>query len=96
MPREAWNIHEQANVLYTAFPSNQFFLMQDHVAWVSLEPLDEDRTRVRLATLAPAVEITPDNADHGKRNHGITMMSLGKDFDINEAVQAGIQDGIDR
>lgn len=92
-PKEDWSIRNEANVLYTVFPTSQFLLMQDHVAWIEEIPLAHDRTRLRLSTLAPKSEITPENAEHWARNHQITMVTLAEDFDINEAVQAGLDSG---
>ncbi len=92
-PRDHWSIRDHANVLYTVFPTDQFLLMQDHVAWISLRPLAVDRTELRLTTLAPQSEISADNADHWARNHKITCITLAEDFDINEAVQSGLASG---
>ena len=92
-PREDWSIRDHANVLYTVFPADQFLVMSDHVAWISYWPLAPDLTEMRLVTLAPLEEITPDNDAHWARNHAITMATLAEDFDINEAVQAGLCSG---
>lgn len=93
VPREQWSIRDHANVLYTLFPLDQFLLMQDHVAWISGRPLAHDRTELRLTTLAPAGEITPQREAHWTRNHAITTATLEEDFELNEAVQDGVTSG---
>lgn len=93
VPREDWSIREHANVLYTVFPTDQFLLMQDHVAWVAFRPVAEDRTEIRLSTLAPKEEIGPEREAHWRRNHGITSTTLAEDFELNEDVQAGLSSG---
>ena len=92
-PRENWSIRDHANVLYSVFPVSQFLVMQDHVAWIELTPLSSDRTKIRMSTLAPKSEVTPENAAHWKRNHTITSITLAEDFDINQAVQDGLASG---
>lgn len=92
-PREQWAIREHANVLYSIFPANQFLVMQDHVAWIGQDPASEGETALRIATLVPAEELTPDRKAHWRRNHEITMTTLAEDFEIGVAVQAGIASG---
>ena len=94
MPKDQWSIRDYTNILYTAFPTNQFLVMQDHVAWVELQPKAHDRTILRLSTLAPRAELTSERADHWKQNHQITSVTLGEDFAINEAVQSGFESGV--
>jgi len=93
VPHEEWSIRDHANVLYTLFPLDQFLLMQDHVAWIALRPVACDRTEIRLTTLAPRGEITPERKKHWARNHAITTATLEEDFDLNEAVQDGVDSG---
>lgn len=93
LPREAWSIREHANVLYTLMPSDQFLLMQDHVAWIHAEPLSASRTALRIATLVPAEDFSPERAGHWTRNHAITKMTLDEDFEVNQAVQSGLNSG---
>lgn len=92
-PREDWSIRDHANVLYTLFATDQFLLMQDHVAWVSLQPLSAGRTQTRITTLAPKAELTPEKEAHWARNHAITLMTLAEDFEVNISVQAGLESG---
>lgn len=93
MPAEDRSIRDHANVLYSVFPTNQFLVMQDHVAWISLDPRSVGTTTVRMTTLAPAKEVTEARADHWRRNHAITRTTLAEDFDIGVAVQAGLASG---
>lgn len=88
-----WDIRTEANVLYTVFPTSQFLVMQDHIGWIELIPLAPDLTRLRLTTLAPRSEITPDKEEHWKRNHAITSVTLNEDFEVNEEVQSGLLSG---
>ncbi len=94
MPKDQWSIRDYTNILYTAFPTNQFLVMQDHVAWVELQPKAHDRTILRLSTLAPRAELTSEKASHWMQNHQITSVTLGEDFAINEAVQSGFESGV--
>ena len=93
MPREEWHIRDHANVLYTVFPTSQFLAMQDHISWVEVMPVSHELTRLRLTTLAPRDQITPEMEAHWARNQTITGVTLSEDFEINEAVQAGIASG---
>ena len=51
------------------------------------------RTEIRLTTLAPAKDITPEKQAHWEQNHKITCTTLFEDFEINEQVQAGLETG---
>ena len=51
--RSDWRIRDHANVLYTLFPTSQLLVMQDHIAWISSEPLSAFETKLRIVTLAP-------------------------------------------
>lgn len=93
LPRADWSIRAYANVLYSVFPTDQFLVMQDHVGWLNYRPLAENRTQIRLTTLAPKSEITEENQAHWAQNHKITSVTLGEDFAINEQVQAGLSTG---
>ena len=93
-PVEHWQLREHAQVLYSIFPTSQFLVQADHVAWVQLEPLTASSTRIRLSTLAPndRVECERDLA-HWEKNHAITLVTLAEDFDIGESIQAGLESG---
>ena len=93
IPQESWNIREHTNVLYSVFPTNQFLLMEDHVAWVEAQPLSAGRTQLRVSTMAPTDAITPETIAHWKRNHQITITTLREDFEVNESVQLGLASG---
>ncbi|MBR9827026.1 MAG: Rieske 2Fe-2S domain-containing protein [Alphaproteobacteria bacterium] len=89
-----WSIRDTTNVLYSLMPTDQFLLMQDHVAWIRADPLSAGETRMRISTLVPADDLTPDRQEHWARNHAITMATLQEDFDVNEAVQSGLETGV--
>ncbi|MCY4292231.1 MAG: Rieske 2Fe-2S domain-containing protein [Roseovarius sp.] len=93
IPRDKWSIRENANIVYTVFPGDQFLVMRDHVGWMSFRPLSAGKTEIRLTTLAPKKQITPEKQSHWERNHKISRITLGEDFEINEAVQSGIASG---
>lgn len=92
-PREGWSIRACTNLLYSFFPSSQLLLMEDHVAWVHLEPLAADRTRIRLSTLVPDTAAAADMAEHWRTNHAITTRTLTEDFVIGESIQSGLDTG---
>ncbi|MBE1283725.1 MAG: Rieske 2Fe-2S domain-containing protein [Rhodobacteraceae bacterium] len=91
-PRDSWNIRDEANVLYTFFPTSQFLVQQDHLIWIRTEPLAADQTRLTLTTMVPADAPTDLDA-HWQKNHQITMHTLSEDFDIGEAIQSGLASG---
>lgn len=93
MPQEDWNIREHSNVLYNVFPLDQFLLMEDHVAWISARPISADETELRLSTMAPKEDVTPEKMSHWKRNHQITVATLMEDFEVNAAAQSGLESG---
>ncbi|MEL6664175.1 MAG: SRPBCC family protein, partial [Pseudomonadota bacterium] len=89
--RETWRLRDHAQVLYTLFPSTALLVQQDHIAWISQEPISAGQTRVRVSTLAPAAEA--DKADHWARNHAITTTTLEEDFEVGESVQSTLGSG---
>lgn len=91
--RDNWDFRELANVVYTLFPSTQILTMQDHFAWINVDPVAPGKTLIRLATVAPAGEITSQNAEHWKRNHSISKATLSEDFDICVDIQSGFASG---
>lgn len=91
--RDNWDFRELANVVYTLFPSTQILTLQDHYAWICVEPTGPGKTIIRLATVAPAADITPEKADHWKRNHAISKATLSEDFDICADIQSGLASG---
>ena len=89
-PKEAWSLRRAANLVYTVVPSAQLLVQEDHMVWVQTLPLATDRTRVRIATLAPA---DSEDAAHWRRNHDITVRTLAEDFAIGESIQGGLLSG---
>ena len=91
--RDSWDFRELANVVYTLFPATQILTMQDHFGWINVDPIAPGKTLIRLATVAPVEDITPENADHWKRNHAISKATLSEDFDICADIQSGLDSG---
>ena len=94
-PRESWSLRRAANLVYTVFPSAQLLVQEDHIVWVQAQPLAPDRTRLRIATLAPA-DFDPSDTEaalHWRRNHDITVATLAEDFAIAESIQGGLSSG---
>lgn len=89
--RDTWRLRDHAQVLYTLFPSTALLVQQDHIAWVSQEPVAAGQTRVRVSTLAPTAEA--DKTDHWARNHAITTATLEEDFAIGESAQSTLSSG---
>ena len=93
-PQDQWRLREHAQVLYTLFPTSQLLVQRDHVAWVRLEPLAADATRLWLGTLAPEDRLdAEEDLAHWAKNHGITLTTLAEDFDIAESIQEGLDSG---
>lgn len=88
-----WDINKYANVLYTLFPTTQFLVQGDHIAWVQLEPIAADRTRVRLTTVVPSRELVPERRSYWQKNHDLTVRTLKEDFAIGEGIQKGLKSG---
>ncbi|MEM9053733.1 MAG: SRPBCC family protein, partial [Pseudomonadota bacterium] len=89
--RETWRLRDHAQVLYTLFPSCSLLVQSDHIAWLVNEPVGPGQTRVRMTTLAPKAEA--EKADHWKRNHEITRVTLNEDFAIGESMQSTLMSG---
>ncbi len=89
-PKQSWSLRRAANLVYTVFPSAQLLVQEDHVVWIQPVPLAPDRTRLRIATLAPAGS---GDAEHWRRNHDITVRTLAEDFAIGESIQRGLDSG---
>ena len=85
-----WQIRRDANLLYTLTPTTQLLVQQDHVMWLHIEPMAEDRTGVRVATLVPrSVPETDETQGRWEKNQKITMAALLEDFELSEEIQAG-------
>jgi phenylpropionate dioxygenase-like ring-hydroxylating dioxygenase large terminal subunit len=93
--RDTWRLRDHANVLYTLFPTTQLLVQQDHVVWITQEPVSAGRTAGRLVTLAPidGAMAAGKDAAHWQRNHQITATTLEEDFAIGEGIQAGLASG---
>ena len=89
--RPDWRLRDHANVLYTLFPASQLLVQQDHIVWVSQQPVAPGETRLRLATLVPQDQAA-DTA-HWERNHAITLTTLSEDFAIGESIYANLDSG---
>ncbi|MEM9705898.1 MAG: SRPBCC family protein [Pseudomonadota bacterium] len=89
--REAWRVRDHAQVLYTLFPSSALLAQQDHIAWISQEPLSAGYTRVRLSTLVPAAHA--DKEERWAQSHEITKTTLDEDFVIGESIQSTLLSG---
>ncbi len=88
----AWSLGDYANVIYTIFPTTQFLVQSDHIAWIQLEPLAADRTRLRLSTVVPAA-MREERCSYWQRNHDLTVRTLKEDFAIGEGIQRGFATG---
>lgn len=88
---DSWNIRDLGNIIYSIFPTNQILLMEDHFAWIAMNPVSHDRTLLRLSTVVPKSSDEPEK--HWLRNHKITKTTLMEDFVIGEAVQEGFVSG---
>ena len=94
-PKASWSLRHATNLVYTIFPSAQLLVQEDHIVWVQSLPRSPDRTRVRIATLAPA-DFDPADSEaalHWRRNHAITVGTLAEDFAIGESIQDGLASG---
>ena len=89
--KKTWRLRDHANIIYTLFPTCQLLVQQDHVVWITLQPLAAGETRLRLVTLAPADRLHEE--EHWRRNHMITRTTLTEDFVIGESIQAGTISG---
>jgi len=89
-PERDWAIRRDANILYLVTPNVQMLAQQDHVMQFHFEPLDVDRTRIRMATMVPtSVTQSPEMAAHWAKNQKITVTALMEDFALGEEIQAG-------
>ena len=86
-----WRLRDHANIIYTLFPTCQLLVQQDHIVWITLQPLSAGSTRLRLITLVP--KDREGEEEHWKRNHTITLTTLTEDFDIGESIQASATSG---
>jgi len=91
--REEWDISRYANVLYTLFPGPQFLVQEDHFVWILGTPLAADRTRLRLCTVIPREQNTPERESYWRKNHVLTLHTLMEDFELGEGIQRGLDSG---
>jgi phenylpropionate dioxygenase-like ring-hydroxylating dioxygenase large terminal subunit len=90
VPEEKWDLRRDANMVLTLMTNTQLLVQQDHVMWFHFEPLAVDRTRVRMATLAPrSAADTPEMQAHWDKNQKITVTALMEDFELGKEIQAG-------
>ncbi|MEM7763878.1 MAG: SRPBCC family protein [Pseudomonadota bacterium] len=94
LPQTQWHLRAHAQVLYSVFPANQYLVQSDHFAWIQLEPIAADRTRLRIQTMVPCDRLdAAGDLAHWQKNHTITMDTLAEDFAIGESIQSGLTSG---
>ena len=96
-PEDEWRLLDHAQVLLSVFPLNQFLVQSDHFAWIQLEPISATTSRITLSTLVPSDRLgSEQDLKHWRKNHEITLATLGEDFDIAESIQAGLTSGANK
>ena len=91
--KDSWDIHKHSNVLYSLFPSSQFLVQEDHFVWIQGTPLAPNRTGLRLSTMIPASDNTPERQEYWQKNHALTLRTLDEDFSLGEDIQDGLATG---
>jgi phenylpropionate dioxygenase-like ring-hydroxylating dioxygenase large terminal subunit len=89
--RDQWQLRNVANILYSLFPNAQLLAQQDHVVWITQEPVSHNSTQLRLITLVPKNRF--EETAYWQRNHAITETTLNEDFDLGEDIQRGLDSG---
>ena len=90
VPKEKWQIREDANMVYTLMCNSQLLVQQDHVMWFHFEPVSEAVTHMRMATLVPrSAPQTEEMRKHWEKNQKITVTALMEDFELGEEIQSG-------
>ncbi len=92
-PQSNWRMGEHANVLYSLFPGSQFLVQEDHFVWIQGIALSPGKTRLKLSTMIPTKENTPERQAYWARNHELTLITLKEDFDLAEGIQRGLESG---
>ena len=89
-PKENWQIRQDANMVYTLMTNTQLLVQQDHVMWFHFEPISEQLTHIRMATLVPkSAPQTDEMQAHWDRNQKITVTALMEDLELGEEIQSG-------
>ena len=96
IPEEDWNIGRYANVLYSLLPGAQFLVQDDHFVWIQGIPVAPDRTELRLTTVIPVEENTPERESYWRKNHALTLYTLKEDFELGEGIQRGFAGAANR
>ena len=90
VPEDQWNLRQDANMVYTLMTNTQLLVQQDHVMWFHSEPISENLTHMRMATLVPrSAPDTPEMQAHWDKNQKITVTALMEDFELGEEIQSG-------
>lgn len=89
--RDQWQLRNVANILYSLFPNAHLLVQQDHVVWITQEPVSHNSTQLRLITLVPKNRF--EETAYWQRNHAITETTLNEDFDLGEDIQRGLDSG---
>ncbi len=84
---------KHANVLYSLFHGSQFLVQEDNFVWIQGTPLEPDRTRLRLCTMVPREDYTPEKQKYWASHHQLTMTTLDEDFVLGEGIQRGLLSG---
>ena len=90
---QQWDLGQHANILYSLFHGSQFLVQEDHFVWIQGMALAPDKTRLRLCTMVPTTDNTPEKADYWERHHQLTMRTLDEDFSLGEGIQKGMSSG---
>jgi phenylpropionate dioxygenase-like ring-hydroxylating dioxygenase large terminal subunit len=93
-PKDEWDIPKHCNIIFAAFPLDSFLLIEDHIAWIHLRPIDANSTEIMLTSLVPSRELTAERMPHWEQNHAITKATLMEDWRLNEGIQRGLNSGV--
>ncbi|MEO0574901.1 MAG: SRPBCC family protein [Pseudomonadota bacterium] len=94
IPPDERQLRDHAQVLYTLLPGTALLVQSDHIAWIHINAVAVDTTKITVNTLVPAASVcTTQHQEHWARNHQITVDTLAEDFEIGESIQAGLSSG---
>lgn len=89
------DLRDIAHIVYNIAPQMVLLVQKDHIDWIQMVPLSEDRSEIVITPLIPkpVEDLTEKELGYWQRNREISLKTLDEDFELGEQIQAGMSNG---
>ncbi|WP_372367824.1 SRPBCC family protein [Candidatus Uabimicrobium sp. HlEnr_7] len=89
IPRSDWEFLQHVNVMYFIFPGNFLLVFDDHFAWINIEPISQQKTKLTCTTLVPAKYEEEKKQKFQRISMGLEMITK-EDYELCATIQKGL------